>query len=106
MAERERTDIRFEIVERIGVLGSYPTGWNKEFNVVKWNDKPEKYDIRDWSPGHERMSRGVTMHEDELLKLMDFCSVRFEDEKTAAEVQQAVADAAGSAGQAQEEVPF
>jgi len=106
MAERERTDIKFEIVERIGVLGAYPTGWNKEFNVVKWNDKPEKYDIRDWSPGHERMSRGVTLHEDELLKLIDFCAVRFEEEKPTTEVQQIAADTAGSTDQVQEEVPF
>ena len=106
MTERERTDIKFEIVERIGVLGSYPTGWSKELNVVKWNDKSEKYDIRDWSPGHERMSRGVTMHEDELLRLIGFCSERFAEEKSD-EGQHTVPDnTAGSGTQVQEEVPF
>ena len=81
MTERDRANIKCEIVERIGELNSYPTGWKKEFNLVKWNDKPEKYDIRDWSPGHERMSRGVTLHEEEVLRLMEFCDKRFNDSK-------------------------
>ena len=81
MTERDRATIKCEIVERIGELNSYPTGWKKEFNLVRWNDKPEKYDIRDWSPGHERMSRGVTLHEEEVLRLMEFCDKRFNDSK-------------------------
>lgn len=78
--ERNRDSIKFEIVEHIGVLNTYPTGWNKELNVVKWNDRTEKYDVRDWSPGHDRMSKGVTMFEDELKKLVDFCSAIFGSE--------------------------
>lgn len=79
MAEKEK-NIKFEIVERIGVLNSYPTGWSKEFNVIKWNDRQAKYDIRDWAPGHERMSKGVTMHSGEMKKLLEFCEGRFNDE--------------------------
>ena len=70
MIERERGTVKFEIIEHIGVLNTSPTGWNKEINVVKWNDKPEKYDIRDWSPGHERMSRGVTLYGDALPRTL------------------------------------
>lgn len=73
----ERSEFKFEIVERIGVLNSYPTGWNKEFNVVKWNDKQEKYDIRDWAPGHDRMSKGITLHSGEMKKLIELCDGRF-----------------------------
>ncbi len=73
MTERSRASIKFEIVEKIGVLNSYPTGWNKEVNLVSWNDKPEKYDIRDWDPAHERMSRGVTLHSGEMKKLVELC---------------------------------
>ena len=92
MTERERTDIKFEIVERIGILNSYPTGWNKEFNLVSWNDKPEKYDIRDWSPSHDRMSRGVTLYQDEVQKLMELCDGWFggNDPQEAAQVQEEV----------------
>ena len=74
MTENARTEIEFEITEKIGVIKAYPTGWNKELNLVAWNGNPAKYDIRDWSPGHEHMSRGVTLHPDEMrkvLKLLD-----------------------------------
>ncbi len=115
MIERERGSIKFEIVEQIGVLNTYPTGWSKEFNIVKWNDKSEKYDVRDWAPGHERMSRGVTLYEDELEKLYGFCSGIFEkksagetvQEQPAAAAEQNLDDSADkTAEQTDEEVPF
>ncbi|MEI3503270.1 MAG: PC4/YdbC family ssDNA-binding protein [Anaerovoracaceae bacterium] len=49
---------------------TYPTGWRKELNLVSWNGGAPKYDIRDWDPDHERMSRGITLHEKEM-RLMD-----------------------------------
>ena len=79
MIERERGPIKYEIIKKIGVLNTYPTGWNKEFNLVRWNDRTEKYDVRDWAPGHERMSRGVTLHEGELKKLIELCTGLFEE---------------------------
>lgn len=51
-------EIAYEIVKRIGVINRYPTGWNKEINLVSWNGGAAKYDIRDWDPDHARMSRG------------------------------------------------
>lgn len=57
--------IRFEIVEKLGVIATHPTGWTKELNLVSWNGAAPKLDIRDWSPGHERMSRGITLHQKE-----------------------------------------
>ncbi|MCB6992275.1 hypothetical protein LI177_02015 [bacterium 210820-DFI.6.37] len=70
MLENGRTEIEFEIKEKIGVIKAYPTGWNKELNVVAWNGTAAKYDIRDWSPDHEHMSRGVTLHPDEMRKVL------------------------------------
>lgn len=71
MSEKERNgEIKFEIVEKIGVIKPYPTGWSKEINLVSWNDGPAKYDIRDWDHTHEHMSRGVTLHNDEMRKLL------------------------------------
>ena len=63
------TEIKFEIVKEIGVLGDTARGWTKELNLVSWNDKPAKYDIRDWSPDHEKMSKGITFTADELAEL-------------------------------------
>ena len=59
-------EIHFEIVEKIGVLKEHSTGWRKEINLVRWNGGAPKYDIRDWSPSHEQMSRGTTITEDEM----------------------------------------
>lgn len=64
-------DVTFEITEPIGVLATYSTGWSKEINIVKWNGSTPKYDIRDWDPAHERMSRGVTLHEKEMRLMID-----------------------------------
>ena len=62
----EREQITFEIKEHIGVLCVYHTGWKKELNLVSWNGNAPKYDIRDWDPDHERMSRGITLSEKEM----------------------------------------
>ncbi|MDD4238202.1 MAG: PC4/YdbC family ssDNA-binding protein [Desulfotomaculaceae bacterium] len=62
-------EIKFEIKEAIGVLSESAKGWTKELNIVSWNDKDAKYDIREWSPEHDKMSKGVTITEDELKAL-------------------------------------
>lgn len=61
--------IAFEIKEHIADLGVLPTGWTKELNIVSWNGNRDKYDIRDWDSTHERMSRGITLTEDEAKKV-------------------------------------
>lgn len=70
MANKERTELVFEITEKLGVVKPYPTGWNRELNLVSWNNTPAKYDIRDWDPEHEHMSRGITLHPDEMRKII------------------------------------
>ena len=62
-------DIKYEIVNHIGVLSTSPSGWTKELNVVSWNGGQEKYDIRDWSPDHTKMSKGITLNEEEIGQL-------------------------------------
>jgi hypothetical protein len=64
-------DIRCEIVMQIGVLSQARSGWTKELNLVSWDERPPKYDIRDWSPDHSQMGRGVTLSREELLGLRD-----------------------------------
>ena len=53
-------EIKFEIKETIGVLSESTKGWTKELSLVSWNDKDPKYDIREWSPDHTKMGKGVT----------------------------------------------
>ena len=64
-------ELKYEIVETIGVLSENSKGWTKELNLIKWNDNAPKYDLRDWSPDHERMGKGVTLTMDELATLKD-----------------------------------
>ena len=69
--ERARDEIVFEVVEHIGVISTYPTGWSKQLNLVSWNGGTPKVDCRDWDPEMERMSRGITLHTEEAQKLYE-----------------------------------
>lgn len=64
-------EIKFEIVEHIAVLSESTKGWTKELNLVSWNDREPKYDIRDWDPNHEKMGKGITFSKDEIEKLKE-----------------------------------
>lgn len=78
MANNRNSDreITFEIIEHIGVLAHNSTGWKKELNLVRWNDGAPKYDIREWDPDHEHMSRGVTLHDKEMQTIVDLVHAR------------------------------
>lgn len=62
-------ELKYEIVENLGYLGENARGWSKELNLISWNEKEPKYDIRDWAPDHSRMGKGVTLTADELAEL-------------------------------------
>ena len=64
-------DIKYDIVKEIGVLSENAKGWTKELNLISGNDREPKYDIREWSPEHEKMGKGVTITAEELKKLRD-----------------------------------
>lgn len=64
-------EISFEIVKHLAVLSKSPKGWKKELNLISWNGRAPKYDIREWDPNHEKMGKGVTLSENELEKLKD-----------------------------------
>ncbi len=64
-------DLVFEIEKTIAVLSTSAKGWQKELNLVSWNNRPAKYDLREWSPDHSKMGKGVTLSEEELQALKD-----------------------------------
>ena len=64
-------DIKYEIKETVGTLSENNRGRSKELNLISWNDREPKYDIRDWAPEHEKMGKGVTLSTEELKKLRD-----------------------------------
>lgn len=62
-------EIKYEVVEHIGVLSESTKGWKKELNLVSWNGAKPKYDIREWAPNREKMGKGVTLSEEEFEAL-------------------------------------
>ncbi|WP_444644959.1 YdbC family protein [Caproiciproducens sp. R1] len=64
-------EIKYEIIKEIGMLSENGKGWKKELNLISWNDREPKYDIRDWSEGHAKMGKGVTLTVEEIKELRD-----------------------------------
>ena len=62
-------DVKFEIKEELGILSESSKGWTKEINLISWNGAAPKYDIRDWSPNHEKMGKGITLTAEEVATL-------------------------------------
>jgi hypothetical protein len=62
-------EFKYEIVERIAVLSESSKGWTKELNLISWNGREAKYDIREWSPDNDKMGKGVTLTDEEIVQL-------------------------------------
>lgn len=67
-------DIKYEIMEHIGVISQSARGWTKELNLVSWNGAKPKFDLRDWAPEHMKMGKGVTLTTEELSELKKLLS--------------------------------
>ncbi|MBT2757874.1 hypothetical protein J7E71_18475 [Mesobacillus foraminis] len=64
-------EIKFEITKRIAVLSESSKGWTKELNLISWNGREPRFDIREWDPNHEKMGKGVTLSKVEMVKLKE-----------------------------------
>ena len=67
-------ELKYEIVENCGVLSESNRGWTKELNLVSWNSRDARFDLREWSPAHDRMGKGVTLTKEEAKKLKEILS--------------------------------
>ena len=74
MAEKAKAEIKFEIVKSVGTVSEGSKGQKKELNIVKWNEREPKYDLRDWSPDHTKMGKGITLTSEEIAKLKELLS--------------------------------
>ncbi len=63
------TELKYEIKKNLGIIGEGTKGWKKEVNLVSWNDRKPKLDIRDWDETHEKMGKGVTLNKNEVEEL-------------------------------------
>ncbi|RDY24304.1 hypothetical protein CHF27_004265 [Romboutsia maritimum] len=64
-------EIKYDIVEELGTISQTSTGWTKELNLISWNNRQAKFDLRDWSPEHEKMGKGITLSSEELKALKE-----------------------------------
>ena len=62
-------EFTYEVTERIAVLSTNARGWERQLNLISWNEGEPKYDIRDWSPDGSRMAKGISLTEEELKTL-------------------------------------
>lgn len=60
-----------KITRSVKVLDQKKSGWATEVNYVSWNDAPPVFDIRDWSPSHDRCGKGITLTHNQVEKLID-----------------------------------
>ena len=63
-------ELKYDVTKEFGVL-SEKGGWTRELNLVSWNDREPKYDIRDWSPDKTKMGKGITLSAEEVKALRD-----------------------------------
>ncbi|MBO4688397.1 MAG: hypothetical protein J5636_07770 [Clostridiales bacterium] len=67
-------EIKSEVVKEIGILSTSKSNWNREVNIIRWNDGKPKLDIRDWAPDHERAGKGITLTAEEVAVLKELLS--------------------------------
>ena len=73
-------EITYEITKELGVISEDAKGWTKELNLISWNEREPKFDIRSWNPDHTRMSKGISLTEAEMEKLVELFNERNEED--------------------------
>ena len=75
-------DIKFEVLKHFGTVSVSKTNWKKELNLVSWNGRAPKLDLRDWAPEHEKMGKGITLTQAEGAKLAELLATCGAQSKT------------------------
>ena len=66
-------EIECEILKSYGSFSPGTRNWNKEVNLVSWNGRPAKLDIRNWQRNHAKCGKGIALtreEAEELVKLL------------------------------------
>ena len=88
--KKKNNAFTFVITNHVAVLSTNPTSnWKKELNLIEWNGRPAVYDIRDWSPDHKLMGKGVTLTTEELVALAGVFKADTKSTKTAKKAEPA-----------------
>ena len=62
-------DFSFKITEHIATLSTRGT-WTLELNLVSWGGRKPTFDLRKWSADHTKMSKGISLTQDEFDALL------------------------------------
>ena len=60
-------ELKYEIVQHLATIAEGSKGWSKELNLVSWNERDPKFDLREWSPDHTKMGKGITLTYDDSV---------------------------------------
>ncbi len=72
IANQEKNDAPFKctIISACAKLGETKQNGNcKELNYISYGGADPKWDIREWNEDHSKMSKGVTLNDEELFDL-------------------------------------
>ena len=75
------TEFNYRVVKEVATISDFG-GETKELNLISYNDKPPKYDLRTWKSegGNRIMCRGITLHKEEAKRLRDALIKELEEE--------------------------
>lgn len=62
-------DFKFDIKKTVFSVPSDTDGWNLELNLISWSGREPKWDLRKWQDDREKMGKGCSMSEDEVVLL-------------------------------------
>lgn len=72
MEDKKKNDFSFEIVKHCGNLSEpKSSGYTKELNYVSYSGAAPKWDIREWNEDHTKMSKGITLTDEEFKNLRE-----------------------------------
>jgi len=71
-------ELKYEIINRIGVIPTSAGSWNTGLNRVSWNGFELRYDLRSWSPDYSKMGKGIIPSEEERTVLAEFLAKEVE----------------------------
>ena len=70
-----------EIITHYGTYKVHPSsGWTGEVNLVSWDGRKPKVEMREWDPNHDKCSKGITFTDDELNTVYEILKGMFEEE--------------------------
>jgi hypothetical protein len=60
----------YQIIKTLAVFPPEGNGiFHKELNLISWNGRMPKYDLRSWTDNHETMTKGITLTEEQMKEI-------------------------------------